>query len=266
MARDLPEVLGDRQQLQQVVLNLVTNAVQALAAMPPGLPRRITVVVEPSGDRVVVRVADTGLGIPADVLPQVFSPFFTTKPFGEGTGLGLFISYGLVEGHGGTLTAESRPGAGATFTMALPRATGKAVERPADAPLPAPERPGPARRILVVDHDPAVRRTVAVLFAREGHEVDAAGDGDAALRMAREREYDLLIVERRAAAEGTPFLEALQRVRPEWKGRVLVSTAEVQQAGTGDPSAAAVRLLRKPFNLRDLRSAANAVWTAARPS
>ena len=266
MADDLPDVLGDRQQLQQVVLNLVTNAAQALAAMPAGLPRRITVAVEPSGDQVLVRVTDTGLGIPADVLPQVFSPFFTTKPLGEGTGLGLFISYGLVEGHGGTLTAESRPGAGATFTMALPRASGTARRSPAGASTPGPGRSGPSRRILVVDSDPAVRRAVAALFSREGHDVDAIGDGDTALGMARDREYDLVIAERRAAAEGTPFLEALERVRPGWMGRVLVSTADVPPGTPGGPSAEAVRTLRKPLNLSDLRRAAEAVWAAAGPT
>ncbi len=259
MARDLPAVTGDRQQLQQVVLNLVTNAAQAVAALPAGLPRRITVTVEAAGERVVVRVTDSGLGIPADVLPQVFSPFFTTKPQGEGTGLGLFISYGLVEGHGGTLTVESRPGAGATFILSLPRAGGK--ESPAmggeegrsSAPSTAP------RRILLVDDDPGVRRLVAALFTREGHAVDIVADGDAALGLARAGEYDLVIADRRAAAAGAPFLNALERERPGWGKRVIVSTADV----TTGSSAGGVRILRKPFNLRDLREAAAAVWSAA---
>jgi two-component system NtrC family sensor kinase len=264
VAPDLPAVVGDRQQLQQVVLNLVTNAAQAVAALPAGLPRRVTVSAEAADERVVVRVADSGLGIPADVLPQVFSPFFTTKSQGEGTGLGLFISYGLVEGHGGTLTAESRPGAGATFTLALPRASGGAgpaseqEERSAPAPAASP------RRILLVDDDPGVRRMVTALFTREGHTVDTAPDGDAALRLAREGEYDLVIADRRAAAAGAPFLQALERARPGWGTRVIASTADVQ-AGTaaGGPTPAA-RTLRKPFNLRDLREAAAEVWAAAR--
>ena len=259
IAPDLPAVIGDRQQLQQVVLNLVTNAAQAVTALPAGLPRRVTVSADATDERVVVRVTDSGLGIPADVLPQVFSPFFTTKPQGEGTGLGLFISYGLVEGHGGTLTVDSRPGAGATFTLTLPRAgerTGPASgseERGAPAPSFGP------RRILLVDDDPGVRRLVAALFTREGHAVDAAPDGDAALRLARDGEYDLVIADRRAAAAGTPFLKALEGARPGWGMRVIVSTADV---GTGT-SAGGVRTLRKPFNLRDLREAAAAVWAAA---
>ncbi len=255
-ARDLPPVTGDRQQLQQVVLNLVTNAAQALATLPAGLPRRITVETDARGEDVVVRVADTGLGIPADVLPQVFSPFFTTKPHGEGTGLGLFISYGLVEGHGGTLTADSRPGTGAVFTLALPRErAGASFAAGAEAP-PAAPAPAGGRRILVVDDDPGVRRMVAALFAREGHAVDAVADGDAALRLARMGDYDLVVADRRAAAGGGPFLQALEREHPGWTGRAIVATADAQPA-------AGVRTLRKPFNLRDLREAATAVWAAA---
>ena len=267
VARGLPEVLGDRQQLQQVVLNLVTNAAQALAALPAGLPRHITVAVDARDDQARVRVTDTGLGIPADVLPRVFSPFFTTKPQGEGTGLGLFISYGLVEGHGGTLTAESRPGAGATFTLALPRAPDGAAGAPEpEAAGAAVVPPGAPRRILVVDDDPAVRRLVAALFSREGHTVDATSDGDAALRLAREGDYDLVIADRRAAAAGTPFLQALERSRPGWTGRVIVSIADVHPGTTAGGPTPAARTLRKPFNLRDLRGAAAAVWAAAGPS
>jgi len=253
----LPAVLGDSYQLQQVVLNLLTNAVQALSSLPAGLPRRVQVSVAADGDRVVVRVADTGLGIPADVLPYIFSPFFTTKPQGQGTGLGLFISFGIVEGHGGTLTAESRPGAGALFTLALPCAPDTRTDPGRDEPAAA-ARAEPGKRVLVVDDDPGVRRMVAALFSREGHVVDAAADGRAALKMARETDYDLVIADRRSSADGVPFLIALGSERPGWSARVIVSTADVRTAATD--SLSDVRVLRKPFNLRDLRAAAAKVW------
>ena len=266
LSRDLPAVLGDRHQLQQVVLNLLTNAAQALAKLPAGLPRRIAIGTGAEGDRVVVRVSDSGLGIPADVLPQIFSPFYTTKPLGEGTGLGLFISYGLIEGHGGTLTVESRPGAGATFTVSLPRAqqalSPRAAEDVAGDP-PATTAAGPGRRILVVDDDPGVRRMVTALFSREGHAVDAVPDGQAGLRCVGEQAYDLIIADRRAAADGVPFLQALERARPGWAPRVIVSTADVRPEA-GVPAEG--RVLRKPFKLRDLRAAAAAVWKAPGPS
>ena len=254
----LPAVLGDRHQLQQVVLNLLTNAAQALAALPAGLPRRVTVGAAAEGERVVLRVADTGLGIPADILPNIFSPFFTTKPQGEGTGLGLFISFGIVERHGGTLAAESRPGAGALFTLALPRAP-EAHDAPARGePVAAAPAAPPGKRILVVDDDPAVRRMVAALFSREGHAVDAVADGRDGIRLAREADYDLVIADRRACAGDVPFVGALRSARPEWAARVIVSTADVRPAPAD--AAADTRMLRKPFNLRDLRAAAAAVW------
>ena len=101
---------------------------------------------------------------------------------------------------------------------------------------------------------------VSALFAREGHTVDAVPDGEAGLRLARASEYDLIVTDRRAAAEGGPILDALARNPPGWTARVLLSTSAVgsPQADAGAPPG--VRLLRKPFNLRDLRSAAAAVW------
>ena len=250
LATDLPPVRGDRQQLQQVVLNLMSNATQAVTGLPPGLPRRIALSAAAEGDRVVVRVADTGLGIPADVLPQIFSPFFTTKPQGEGTGLGLFISYGIVEEHGGTLTAGSRPGAGATFTVSIPCA------RPDEATAPTARR-----RILVVDDDPGVRRMVSALFASEGHVVDAVGDGDSGMGLAQQAAYDLVIADHRAAAGGAPFLLALEAAHPGWRSRCIVSTADPHQSAADGSRAA--RVLRKPFHLKDLRAAASTAWAGA---
>ena len=262
LSPDLPPVRGDRQQLQQVVLNLMSNAAQAVAALPPGLPRRIALSAAAEGGRVVVRVADTGLGIPADVLPQIFSPFFTTKPQGEGTGLGLFISYGIVEGHGGALTAESRPGAGATFTVSIPCARPDEATTSADGAARAAPAPTERRRILVVDDDPVVRRMVSALFASEGHVVDAVGDGDSGMGLARDAAYDLVIADHRAVAGGVPFLQALEAARPGWESRCIVSTADPQQNAAGGGVRTA-RVLRKPFHLRDLRAAAAAAWADA---
>ncbi len=117
LAAGLPLVWADANQLQQVLVNLITNAKQAMAGTPG--ERRLTISASRAGaDRVRIRVADTGPGIPADTLGKVFDPFVTTKS--DGTGLGLSISYGIVREHGGTLSADSPPGRGATFTIELP--------------------------------------------------------------------------------------------------------------------------------------------------
>lgn len=259
-----PAVLGDRDQLQQVVLNLLSNAAHAVSALPPGRAARIEVAVRAEPACVTLRVRDTGPGIAPATREGLFSPFFTTKAPGEGTGLGLFISYGIAEGHGGSLSADNaKDGTGAVFTLSLPKA-------PEGAPptSPAPQHHGPAaqvprgRRILLVDGDPSVRRLVTALFGRDGHQVDAASDPGYALRLAAEHRYDLIVADRRAATDrGEPFTTALWRLRPEWQARTIVSTSDLRLA-LDEPADAPppARSLPKPFNLRDLRDAATAVW------
>ncbi len=120
---ELPPVRGDLSQLQQVFLNLINNA---LAAMPQGGTLRLRAFRDRVADRVVTRIRDTGVGIPPEHLDRIFEPFFTTKPEGQGTGLGLFVSYGIVSRFGGSLSVESRvarrPGdmSGSTFIVRLP--------------------------------------------------------------------------------------------------------------------------------------------------
>jgi two-component system sensor kinase FixL len=118
----LPPVQGDRVQLQQVLLNLVLNAMDALKDNPPA-SRLVTVGTRPAGERVEVAVSDTGHGISAENLPRLFEPFFTSKP--NGLGLGLVISRSIIEAHGGKLWAENNPDGGATFHITLPVARGE---------------------------------------------------------------------------------------------------------------------------------------------
>src|SRR5436309_816402 len=209
----LPEVLGDRHGLQQVVLNLVTNAAQAVTENPRDRPREITVSTWFDG-QVHLRLADSGPGIPEQVLQSVFTPFFTTKEPGKGTGLGLSITYSIVESHGGHITIEpAATGAGgagggrsgAAFRVDLPPAPADAL-RAAKTPIPAEPANSPPfvkRTILLVDGDPAVQRTIKALFARDGHLVEVAGDPQHALDLAQRGGFDLVITDARAMAPGT---------------------------------------------------------------
>ena len=116
IAPELPLIWGNRQGLQQVFLNLIVNAVQA---MPDG--GELTVEAEEDKNRrITVRVQDTGGGIPPEHLTHIFDPFFTTKKVGQGTGLGLSVSYGIIKKHGGRIDVDSRPGKGSTFTVIMP--------------------------------------------------------------------------------------------------------------------------------------------------
>jgi two-component system NtrC family sensor kinase len=118
---DLPFVSGDEGQLQQAVIALATNAIDAMPAGGTlGFAADLEVGVENQKTYVRVVVSDTGAGIPAENLPKIFEPFFTTKPVGQGTGLGLAVCYGIVTDHGGTLEVESTPGRGTAFTIRLP--------------------------------------------------------------------------------------------------------------------------------------------------
>jgi len=122
---DLPAIVGDREKLRQVFLNVVVNALQA---MPDGGQLSVSSRRAPDGSGVEVRIGDSGCGIPAEQLGKVFDPFFTTKETGKGTGLGLSVSHGIVEQHRGVFTVESEPGLGTTFTVTIP--TGPEEERP----------------------------------------------------------------------------------------------------------------------------------------
>lgn len=264
----LPEVLGDRHGLQQVVLNLVSNAAQAVAENPRERTRDVTVSTWFDG-QVHLRVADNGPGIPDDLLPSVFTPFFTTKEPGKGTGLGLSITYSIVESHGGQITIEPRgPRGGAAFRVDLPPAPADAA-RPALTPAQGTPTVNAAstvkRTILLVDADPAVQRTIKALFARDGHDVEVAGDPQHALDLAHRGAFDLVITDARAMApgkRGTLLAEELVARLPALRERIIVATGDVRPSTEETLARLGVRYVRKPFNLRDLRVEAARLWEA----
>jgi len=246
-------VIGDRYELQQVLLNLLTNAVHAVSALEPERPRRIRLATSRSGDRATLEVGDTGLGVPPAHVPQLFTPFFTTKGPGQGTGLGLSVSYGLVEAHGGRIAYRSSSDGGAEFVVTLPLfhlPDPDWAEAPAAAgDLQTEERP---TRVLVVDDDAGVHRMVNALFAPEGHRVDAVRTGDQALRLVEGEAYDLVIADAHAvAADGNLFAATLLTLRPDWRNRLIIAS---HPRASGPHPAAAVHWVAKPLNVRDLRA------------
>jgi PAS domain S-box-containing protein len=261
LAADLPAVMGDRHALQQVMLNLLTNAAHAAAGHRPVRPPTIQVATW-CDDRVHVRVADSGAGISEDVVPHLFTPFFTTKEQGSGTGLGLSITYSIVESHGGHITLERPADSGAVFLVDLPPAAADAPAGEAPAAEAAPPPPPVKRTILLVDDDPAVRRMVKALFGREGHLVDVARNPAQALDMARARRYDLILADMQASARGQLFVEVLVGANPGLRDRTLVATADIRPATEETLARLGLRYVRKPFNLRDLLDEAARVWAA----
>jgi two-component system NtrC family sensor kinase len=251
-------VLGDRYELQQVLLNLLTNAVHAVGALPADRTRRITLATSRSGGRATLRVRDTGAGIPPELVPHVFTPFFTTKGPGQGTGLGLSVSYGLIEAHGGRISYTPVANGGAEFIVSLPLHSPTSAAKPDDGQVePSAESAtvaamGRPARVLVVDDDPAVHRLVSALFAPEGHVVDAARSGEQALRLVEDWVYDLVITDAHAvSADGRLFAASLLTSHPDWRDRVVVAS---HGRGSEQHNPTALHWVAKPLNVRDLRS------------
>ena len=264
----IPEILGDRHALQQAVLNLLNNAAQAVAENTPGR-RRLICVNTWFDQRVRMRVSDSGPGIPDAVVPQLFTPFFTTKEPGQGTGLGLSITYSIVEAHGGRINLERPPDGGAAFLVDLPPAPPAVLPAPSATAEDAtgrkalePAAPAVKRTILLVDDDPAVRRMVKALFGREGHTVEVARTPQHALDLVRTRSYDLILADARATARDHLFVEQLVAAHPGLKERILVATGDVRASTDEALAHLGLRYVRKPFNLRDLRDEAAQVWAA----
>jgi CheY-like chemotaxis protein len=249
-------VLGDRYELQQVLLNLVTNAVQAVSGLEPGKSRRITLATRRVNGEAMLCVRDTGPGVPTHLVPYLFTPFFTTKGPGEGTGLGLSLSYGLVKAHGGVLEYEAPADGGAEFRVTLPLFEPDAPAADSPRPLPNNGR-APRRRILVVDEDPSVHRLLSALFTPDGHTVEAVRSGEQGLQLAREIEFDLIITDARLpAGPAQLFAGALLDACPGFSGRLVVACSGEEEL----PAPLAqqpIHRVRKPFNLRDLRTVAN---------
>lgn len=266
---NLPEIQGDRYQMQQVVLNLVTNAVQAVADNPSDRPRRIEISSDFQGGDVVLRVADSGPGIPEEVRADIFTPFFTTKAPGEGTGLGLSITFRIVQGHGGTLSVQPETTGGAVFEVRLPiypteerRQPGgvDAMRRP--APAETVNTPAPARReILLVDDDPAVRRMISVLLEGETVTVEAAENAGHAVRLLEKRDFDLIIADPRAAVSaGERFADHVLRRWPRISDRTILLTADVRPETDAWLQELGCRYFVKPFRMEDLKAAAAEIF------
>ncbi len=267
LAKRLPPIRGDRYQMQQVVLNLMTNAVQAVGENPPGRPRSVRVETAARQGRATLRVADTGSGIPENLVPQIFNPFFTTKDPGQGTGLGLSITFGIVEGHGGTIAVERGIDGGAVFIVSLPTVSATAPaavaadDKPGDLPS-STARAGGARTqtVLLVDDDPAVRRMIGTLFTEYARHVEAARDAAHAAELLERHAYDLILADPRATVTaGLTFADLLCEQRPELKPRTVFLTGDVRRETNEWLERLGCRYLRKPFNLRELRAAAGEI-------
>jgi CheY-like chemotaxis protein len=197
-----------------------------------------------------VEVADNGPGIPAEIAQRVFDPFFTTKPQGVGTGVGLSVCHGIVAAHDGEIGLGSQDGPGAVFVLRLPRSpAGDAAADP-----PAPAQTGRRGRILVVDDEPDIGQLLTDLLTRDGHQVERALSGRAALTWLQQQPVDLIISDLRMPdMDGPALYRMLASERPELAERILFVTGDTLAADLSDfLSEIGGRVIEKPLDLSDI--------------
>lgn len=249
---ETPITRADVHRMEQVFLNLLGNAIQAIGDGPG--KGSVTVGLVAIDGLIRISITDDGPGIPEEVLPHIFEQFYTTKPVGQGTGLGLHICREIVQDHGGEIRVESHTRRGTTFVVEIPIV---AVEEP---PEQQPARPAQPQsyamlRVLAVDDEPVITDLLTRILTGLGHEVDTAGDGAEALRMINLSDYDAILLDVKMPGLGGPdVLRCIEGLRPEITDRVLFITGD-----TVSPNTQAffrsrdVDVLHKPFSLEELR-------------
>jgi two-component system NtrC family sensor kinase len=266
----LPMIWADAPQIQQMLLNLLINAEQALDGRanpkiaihvyccdpPIGAPGVLPDLNPPArpaagGQNVVFDIADNGPGLDGQVLDRLFEPFVTTRPVGQGTGMGLAISYAIISQHGGTMQVASLPGRGATFRVVLPIGRDLRAREPVS---PIEQAPLPSTRVLVVDDEPAIVDLIVRLLGREGYDVVSALRGAAALEELQQQSFNFILCDiRMPDMDGITFYQQfLERTKDEPVHFIMM---------TGDTSNARadqffkqhhLQVLRKPFTRQEL--------------
>ena len=240
--KPVPPVYANEARLSQVVLNLLANAARAI---PDGhaSANEVRVTTREEEGHAIITVQDTGVGIAPDMLSRIFDPFFTTRPAGEGMGLGLFLSRGIVQECGGTLEAESTFGQGARFTVRLPLASVAARAQP-------PRQSAGKLKILVVDDEPAILRSVQRLLSRR-HEVSVARSGQEAIGVLAATDFDVVLCDlMMPALSGMDLwdrLDAAQR-----KHVVFMTGGTFTERAQAFIATYAPEVLMKPFTPADL--------------
>ncbi len=255
LAADLPYVTADARQIQQVLLNLLTNASQA---MTPGGGGSLRIETRQDGDRVLLEITDSGPGIPQQVRAHIFEPFFTTKD--DGTGLGLSVSYGIIAAHGGTITIPRSTEEGTTFRVSLPAYDPAGTGNGGVATVLATPSPLAGMRMLFVTSDSTMRGNVQAFARLRGFRVTAASDGAAALACLRSEAFDLAVCDLDAPGlRAAGFISSLRSEQPSLARKLLYVNALAS-----DQALFQGKSLAQPFELDRMESAAAALLNMGR--
>ncbi len=242
---------GSEAQLVQVIVNLLTNAIDALEGAVED--NELTIEATACSEGVWIEVRDTGQGIPNDVQKKLFEPFFTTKDIGQGTGMGLAISRSLMEGMNGSIRFESTPGVGTSFYLVLPAAGDEQVKAD-EVTVSTATTSAEVLKILVVDDDAAVLRSIRRMLG--SHDVQTEDDAKRALQRCGEERYDIILCDiMMPSMSGDKFYSELKATQPTLESHVVFMTGGVLTPNTEEFLASVDRpVLRKPLNLDELRS------------
>jgi signal transduction histidine kinase len=262
---NLPQAMVDPHQIQQVFVNLINNARQAIEAHQP--KGWIKVATARHGDMVRVTIQDNGPGISEANLSKIFDPFFTTKEVGKGTGLGLSLCYGIIKDHGGSVTPRSRPGEGATFVIELPvsHELAKVVEEAPVSELEAVQvREGVGKRVLVIDDEESILQMVREALMPRGYEVDIASDGASGLQRMSEKQYDVALCDwKMPGLNGQQVYERARLLNPALSSRMIFITGDVINERTRKFLEQQNKIcLPKPFTIIEFRAAIKKVLTS----
>jgi signal transduction histidine kinase/CheY-like chemotaxis protein len=259
----LPLVLADGHQIQQVVLNIINNARQAIEGHANS--GRITVTTNHDERCVRIIIQDNGPGISPENMKKLFDPFFTTKEVGKGTGLGLSLCYGMIREHGGNIISASQPGEGATFTIELPiAAEGGSLETTfynntsataTNGAAKTDRNEGANKKVLVVDDEESLLNMIKEHLSQHQYEVTTVANGETALRTLRETRFDAIVCDlKMPGLNGRQVYERLRTESPEACRRMIFVTGDIIGDSLRNFLEAENRpCLSKPFALGELR-------------
>ena len=255
LAPDLPHVMADYHQIQQVLLNIIINAEQAIAQTKRR--GKIIVATDKVSRRIRISIGDNGCGISQDEVDKVFDPFFTTKEVGSGTGLGLSVCHGIITQHGGNIYIESQKGRGTRFLIELPLvAKGEpAVEE--KQPVVSTSRPRGQKtigRILIVDDEPVICDVLARALSEKGYQTDSAANAKTALTKIAENGYEVCIIDvKMPQTSGKELYEMMKQRYPSSAEKVVFMTGDTVTPATEDFLASTGKPhLAKPFNSNEV--------------